>query len=81
MPPKQKPNEYSLRRRFFHETGYPLDWQDSGKAAFKDLETVQAQIKLLANRGRKVEIEYLHGGKLCGYNGEETGKTIIYETR
>ena len=79
--PKQQKTNYSLRRRFFHETGTPLDWQDSGNGIFKDIETVQSQIKMLANRGRKVEIEFMKAGELCGYDGNETGKTIIYETR
>lgn len=79
IPTQSKPN-YSIRRRFFTETGQPLEWQDSGQGLF-DLETVQKQIKLLAGTSRKVEIELVKDGKLIGYNGEETGKTIIYEKR
>lgn len=79
LPPKPKLN-YSLRRRFFNEINQPLEWQDSGKGTF-DLETVQKQIKMLAGTSRRVEIELVKDGKLLGYNGEETGKTIIYEKR
>lgn len=78
--PTQSKTNYSIRRRFFTETGQPLEWQDSGQGLF-DLATVQKQIKLLAGTSRKVEIELVKGGKLIGYNGEETGKTIIYEKR
>ena len=77
IPTQSKPN-YSIRRRFFTETGHPMEWQDKGEGTF-DLETVQRQIKLLAGTTRKVEIEIVKDGKLLGYNGEETGKTIIYE--
>lgn len=79
LPTQSKPN-YSIRRRFFTETGQPLEWQDSGQGVF-DLPTVQNQIKMLCQSSRKVEIELVKGGKLIGYNGEETGKTIIYEKR
>lgn len=79
QPPKPKLN-YSIRRRFFTEINQPLEWQDSGQGTF-DLETVQNQIKMLAGTSRKVEIELVKDGKLLGYNGEETGKTIIYEKR
>ena len=79
LPTQSKPN-YSIRRRFFTETGKPLDWQDSGIGVF-DLATVQSQIKMLCQCSRKVEIELVYQGKLIGYNGEETGKTIIYEKR
>ena len=79
LPPKPKPN-YSLRRRFFTETGQPMEWQDKGEGAF-DLGTVQRQIKLLAGTTRKVEIEFIHDGTLRGFDGKEIGKTIIYEKR
>lgn len=78
--PKSKPN-YSLRRRFFNQIGEPLPWQDYGQGYFIDLDTVQRQIKILASVGRKVEIEFIHNGTLRGFNGEETGETIIYEKR
>lgn len=77
---KTKTN-YSLRRRFFNQLGEPLDWQDYGHGEWKGLDTVQDQIKGLANRGRKVEIEFVHNGKLCGFDGSETGKTMIFEKR
>lgn len=75
--PKSKP-DYSLRRRFFSEIGTPLEWKDYGKGMYVDLITVQNQIKILAKKSRKVEIEFIHDGKLCGYDGKEIGKTIIY---
>lgn len=79
LPSKPK-LDYSLRRRFFTETGQPMEWRDYGQGTF-DLDTVQKQIKNLAGTTRKVEIELVKDGKLLGYNGEETGKTIIYEKR
>lgn len=78
-PPKPKLN-YSLRRRFFTETGQPMDWQDSGQGTF-DLATVQKQIKNLAGTTRRVEIELIHDGTLRGFDGSITGRTIIYEKR
>lgn len=78
--PKSKPN-YSLRRRFFDQIGRPMEWKDYGKGYFTDLQTVQNQIKALASVNRRVEIEFIHEGKLCGFDGKETGKTIVYETR
>ena len=78
--PKSKP-DYSLRRRFFSEIGTPQEWKDYGKGMFTDLETVQKQIKMLASTSRKVEIEFIHNNKLCGYDGKETGKTIIYNKK
>lgn len=82
MPRQSKPKlNYSLRRRFFNQIGEPLAWQDYGQGQFTDLETVQKQIRLLTQCSRKVEIEFIHNGTLRGYNGEETGKTIIYEKK
>lgn len=75
--PTQQTN-YSIRRRFFNEIGLPLEWQDSGSGVF-DLDTFQSQIKMLCQVSRKVEIEVVKDGKLIGYSGNETGKTIIYE--
>ena len=79
--PKQAKTNYSLRRRFFTEIGEPKEWIDFGKGEFKDIETVQDQIKTLASGKKKVEIEFMLNGQLCNYKGEETGKTIIYEKR
>lgn len=76
-PPK---TNYSLRRRFFDYLGRPLDWQDQGKGVF-DLETVQRQIRTLAAGSKRVEIELMYNGKLCGFDGKETGKTMIFEKR
>lgn len=77
-PPKL---DYSLRRRFFDYFGRPLDWQDYGKGQFTDIETVQRQIKTLAAGSKKVEIEFIHKGKLCGFDGLESGKTMIFDKR
>lgn len=79
QPPKPKLN-YSLRRRFFTETGQPTDWANYGQGTF-DLATVQKQIKNLAGTTRKVEIEFIHDGTLRGFDGSITGRTIIYEKR
>lgn len=76
-PPK---TNYSLRRRFFDYFGRPMKWQDTGKGVF-DLETVQRQIRTLAAGNKKVEIEFIYNGKLCGFDGNETGATIILEKR
>lgn len=78
--PKSKPN-YSLRRRFFNQIGEPLAWQDYGQGYFTDLETVQRQIKILASVGRKVEIEFVKDGILRDYQGNEIGRSIIYDKR
>ena len=80
LPPKSKP-DYSLRRRFFTETGQPLDWANYGQGMFTDLNTVQKQIKMLAGTSRRVEIEFIRDGTLRGFDGSITGKTIIYEKR
>lgn len=80
LPPKSKTN-YSLRRRFFNQIGEPLPWQDYGHGFFTDIETVQRQIKNLANVGRKVEIEFVKDGVMRDYQGNEIGRTIIYEKR
>lgn len=83
MPkPQPKPNlNYSLRRRFFNEIGEPLEWHCNGQGQFTDLETVQRQIKMLASNSRKVEIEFIHEGKLKDYQGNEIGKTMIFDKR
>jgi hypothetical protein len=77
--PTSKTN-YSIRRRYFTETGQPKEWIDYGFGLF-DLPTVQRQIKTLASVSRKVEIELIHEGKLLGFDGKETGKTMIFEKR
>lgn len=76
-------NPYTLRMRFFDQKGQPREWVNYGKGQFIDLETVQRQIRLLkANYPNKaVEIEFAMSGKLLGFNGEETGKTIMYLRR
>jgi hypothetical protein len=79
--PKQVKTDYSLRRRFFTKMGEPLEWQDFGCGQWQGIELAQEQINTLAIRNRRVEIEFIHEGKLCGYDGKETGKTIIYLTR
>jgi hypothetical protein len=81
MASKQKKTDYSLKRRFFSETGNPHEWIDFGKGEFTDLETVQSQIKTLASQSRKVEIEFIREGKLRDYQGNETGKTMIFDKR
>lgn len=79
--PKQVKTDYSLRRRFFTKMGEPLEWQDFGCGQWQGIELAQKQINTLAIRNRKVEIEFIYNGKLCGYDGKETGKTIMYLTR
>lgn len=78
--PTSKP-DYSLRRRFFTQIGEPLAWVDYGLGKFTDLETVQRQIKTLANVSRRVEIEFIRDGKLLGFDGKEIGKSMIFEKR
>jgi hypothetical protein len=48
---------------------------------FISIEIIQSQIRMLASVSRKVEIEFIWNGKLCGYDGQETGTTIIYKKR
>lgn len=78
---KQPKPDYSLKRRFFNQIGEPLDWKDYGLGIWTDLETIQRQIKVLASANRRVEIEFMKQGVLCGFDGKETGKSIIYEKR
>lgn len=78
---KQKKPDYSLKRRFFSENGTPHDWIDFGKGEFIDLYMVQAQIKMLASQSRKVEIEFVKDGILRDYQGNESGKTMIFDKR
>lgn len=78
---KKIKTDYSLRRRFFSQIGVPLEWRDYGVGSWTDLQTVQSQIKVLASAGRRVEIEFIRDGRLCGYDGNESGKSIIYEKR
>jgi hypothetical protein len=77
-PPKC---DYSLRRRFFDHFGKPLKWQDHGHGKFENLETVQRQIKTLAAGSKTVEIEFIHKGELKDYQGNISGKTMIFEKR
>lgn len=76
-------NPYTLKMRFFDQKGTPREWISQGTGQFMDLETVQKQIRLLkANYPNKtVEIEFKMNGKLLGFDGEETGKTIMYLRR
>lgn len=76
-PPK---TNYSLRRRFFDYMGMPKNWQDYGRGVF-ELDTVQRQIRMLAAGNKKVEIEFVYNGKLCGFDGNETGTTMIFDKR
>jgi hypothetical protein len=73
--------DYSLRRRLFTEIGEPMAWTDHGHGMFMSIEIIQSQIRMLASVSRKVEIEFIWNGKLCGYDGQETGTTIIYKKR
>ena len=57
-----------------------MEWQDTGKGVF-DLDTVQRQIRTLAAGNKKVEIEFVYNGKLCGFDGKESGETMIFEKR
>ena len=76
-------NPYTLRMRFFDQQGKPREWVKYGTGQFIDLETVQRQIKLMkANYPNKqVEVEFKMGGKLFGFDGKETGTTIMYQRR
>jgi len=80
--PKSK-TDYSLRRRFYSVDGKPLKWIDYGFGMFIGLHTVQNQIKILTKNypSKKIEIEFILQGELCGFDGEITGKTIIYDKR
>ena len=85
MPKKQPQikNPYTLRSRTFNQIGEPNEWTQKGTGEFTDIETVQRQIRMLkANYpNRTIEIEFIYQGKLCGYDGKETGKTILLQRR
>lgn len=76
-------NPYTLRTRFFDQKGQPREWSMAGTGQFIDIQTVQRQIRLLkANYPNKtVEVEFKMNGKLLGFNGEETGTTMIFKRR
>ena len=76
-------NPYTLRRRFFTQQGASKDWQDFGKGDFTDIKTVQRQIMMLKSNyiNQAVEVEFKMNGKLLGFNGEETGETMVFKRR
>lgn len=81
-PPKIK-EPYLIRFRTQNQIGVWSEWQGQGQAEWQGLEHAQSQIKMLKKAliNKTVEIEFTKEGKLLNYQGEETGKTLIFETR
>jgi hypothetical protein len=78
---KAKPkHDYSLNYRVRNHSGNWGEWIGKGFGEWIGLDQLQNQIKMLArSHSRDIEIEFLKDGKLLDFNGNETGKTIIYE--
>lgn len=76
-------NPYTLKMRVYSNDGKPGDWFCKGIGQFIDLQTVQRQIRTMkANYPTKtVEFEFMHSGNLLDYNGNITGKPIIFHRR
>lgn len=75
--PKSKP-DYSLEIRYRLKNGQWSDWVHKGFGMFQEISIVQKQIRLLASQyqNREKEIKFKHNGKLCGFDGVETGQVI-----
>ena len=75
--PRSK-TDYSLSIRYRLKDGIWSDWLNKGSGTFQDISIVQKQIRLLASQyqNREKEIRFEDKGKLCGFDGSETGEVI-----
>ena len=75
--PRSK-TDYSLSIRYRLKDGSWSDWLNKGSGTFQDISIVQKQIRLLASQyqNREKEIRFEYKGKLCGFDGSETGEVI-----
>lgn len=75
--PRSK-TDYSLEIRYRLRDGQWSDWLNKGSGTFQSIEVVQSQIRVLASgyQNREKEIKFVHMGKLCGFDGIETGTAI-----
>jgi len=75
--PRSK-TDYSLEIRYRLKDGSWSDWLNKGSGTFQDISIVQKQIRLLASQyqNREKEIRFEYKGKLCGFDGSETGEVI-----
>lgn len=75
--PVSKP-DYNLSIRYRLRNGQWSEWKDKGFGKFQGIEVVQRQIRLLASnyQGRDKEVKFEWNGKLCDFEGKETGKVI-----
>ena len=70
--------DYNLSIRYRLRDGQWSDWKDKGFGKFESIEIVQRQIRVLASayHGREKEVRFERDGKLCDFNGVESGKVI-----
>ncbi|MEY3419853.1 MAG: hypothetical protein RIR48_133 [Bacteroidota bacterium] len=75
--PKDKP-DYSLAIRYMRRDGKWSEWINKGYGKFLTIEVVQLQMRMLASAypNHEKQIEFKWNGKLCDFNGKETGKLI-----
>jgi hypothetical protein len=80
--PATKP-DYNLSIRYRLRNGEWSEWKDRGYGKFESIEIVQRQIRLLASayQGRDKEVRFERNGKLCDFNGVESGKVIELPNR
>ena len=81
---KQKITDpYTLRMRTFDRMGKPKDWVNSGTGQFLGIDLVQRQIRTLKSNmlNRTVEFEFSYKGELRDFNGNVTGKSMIFKAR
>ena len=77
---KSKP-DYSIKRRFFDESGNPLPWQDHGFGLFINKKIIQKQVELLVVPTKKTEIEIILNKERVDYDLYPTKDNLIYDRR
>jgi len=70
--------DYSLSIRYRLKDGQWSEWLNKGSGLFQDILIVQKQIRLIASQyqNREKEIRFEYNGKICGFDGSETGEVI-----
>ncbi len=74
---------YLIRFRIKSKIGIWGPWEGSGEAEWIGLHHAQSQIATIkkALASKTIEIEFTKSGVRLDYNGNETDKKLIYETR